>query len=450
VTTNPVSIAADRELLTSLYDAAVAAVDPTPATTRAIEELDIPRGSSVWLFAFGKAAPAMARGATESLLRSLHQIAGGLVVGVEPSAPPYGTITAMTGDHPIPGARSFACAARIGEIVAGRKSGDVAIVLVSGGTSSLIGAPVQGLDAPELARLNELLLASGLGIREMNVVRKRFSRWGAGRLAIALAPAVTHCLAISDVVGDDPSNIGSGPCAPDPTTAQEVRELLESVDLFRLLHPTYRDHLVAAMRRVVPETPKPTHPAFAHVTTRVILRNQTALMAAVAQARAMGDGIAHVEMANEPLVGDAAQKGAELARELLHRREARGDGGAICRLWGGETTVALGVQGARARAQGGRCQELALSAARVLHEAGDAAAGITLLAAGTDGRDGPTDAAGACVDASTWSAIGERGIDPAAALAEHRSYEALDAAGALLRRGPTGTNVTDIVLALVR
>lgn len=448
MTTNPVSIADDRELLTSLYDAAVAGVAPFPATARAIEKLDIPRARRVWLFAFGKAAPEMAKGAVETLLRSLHQIAGGIVVGSEPSSPPYGTVVSMVGDHPIPGSRSVAAAARISEIAAGRRGGDVAIVLVSGGTSSLIGAPVQGLDSQELSRLYEMLLVSGLDIKAMNTVRKRFSRWGAGRLAIALAPAVTHCLAISDVVGDDPSAIGSGPCAPDASTAQEVREILERADLFHRLHPTYRDHLAAAMRRVVPETPKTSHPAFAHIVLQVIARNHTALLAAAAQARQAGIG--DVEMTSAPITGEAVPCGEEIARALLRTRQSRGaDAGPVCRLWGGETTVTL-ASGHLATSEGGRCQELALAAARVLHEAGEGAAGITLLAAGTDGRDGLTDAAGACVDATTWSTIRDRGIDPAEALAEHRSYAALDAAGALLRRGPTGTNVTDVVIALVR
>lgn len=446
MTIQSVSTASDRELLTSLYEAAVAGVAPGPATAQAIEQLDIPRGRRVWLFAFGKAAPAMAQAAVETLLRSLHQIAGGIVVSTEPSAPPYGTVGAMVGDHPVPGERSFAAAARVGEIAAGRRSGDVAIVLVSGGTSSLIGAPAQGLDAGELSRLNEMLLASGLDIGAMNTVRKRFSRWGAGRLAIALAPAVTHCLTISDVVGDDPVVIGSGPCAPDPSTAQNVLELLERAGLYGQLHQSYREHLAAATRRVVPETPKPSHPAFAHVALKVILRNHTALLAAAARARQAG--CAEVELATAPISGEAAPRGEELARELLRTREHRGaDAGPVCRLWGGETTVTLGANGGAER--GGRCQELALAAARVLHDAGDAGAGITLLAAGSDGRDGTTDAAGACVDAGTWGAIREHGIDPAAALAEHRSHAALDAAGALLRRGATGTNVTDVVIALV-
>src|SRR5262249_17527352 len=193
-----------------------------------------------WLFAFGKAAHAMSESAVASLVRSRHQIAGGLIVAANPARSPYGTIAVVSGDHPVPGAKSFAAAARIGDLATRMKSGDVALVLVSGGASSLVAAPIRGLGETDLTQLYDLLLGSGLDIAAVNAVRKRFSRWGGGRLALAIAPAGTHCLAVSDVIGDDMSTIGSGPCVPDPTTAHDVVELLEEADLLGRLAKPYR------------------------------------------------------------------------------------------------------------------------------------------------------------------------------------------------------------------
>ena len=450
-----------REVVESLFRAAVEGADPGAATSQAIAKISTARHQRLWLFAVGKAAHSMAGAAVATLQRSLLSIAGGLIVGPDDTPSPTAAVPAVRGDHPVPGRNSFGAAARLGDAAAGMKSNDLAVVLISGGASSLIGAPLRGMSEADFAHLYEMLLSSGLGIREMNAVRKRFSRWGGGRLALALAPAATHCLAISDVIGDDISSIGSGPCVPDPNTVKDVIEILQRVKLYQRLAPSFREHLAGTQRGVVPETPKSTHPAFAHVSARVIVNNRVALDAAMARATALG--IPQVTVADAPLEGSASEAGAALARALIARR-AQSGGQASVLICGGETTVAIPhptlTPGLRARSesgamppvpqpQGGRCQELALAAARVLADAGDAARGITLLAAGTDGRDGPTDAAGAAVDAGTWDAIRDAGRDPAAALAAHESYAALDAAGALLRTGPTGTNVGDIVIGSI-
>jgi glycerate 2-kinase len=403
----------------------------------------------------------MADAAASTLQRSLIGIAGGLVVAHEDGASPAVTVAALPGDHPVPGRRSFAAAARLGDAAAGMKSNDLAIVLISGGASSLIGAPLRGLSEADFAQLYEMLLMSGLDIREMNAVRKRFSRWGGGRLALALAPATIHCLTASDVIGDDLSCIGSGPCVADPYTVRDVVEILQRAKLYQRIAPSFREHLADAQRGVVPETPKHTHPAFAHVSARVIVNNRTALDAAAA--RAVELGIPQVTVADAALAGSAADAGVALARALIERR-AQAGGRASVLICGGETTVAMPhpslTPSLRARSEsaamvpeprpmGGRSQELALAAARVLGEAGAAARGITLLAAGTDGRDGPTDATGASVDAHTWDTIRDAGHDPATALASHESYAALAAAGVLLHTGPTGTNVADVVIGSI-
>ena len=453
--------ATSRELAETLFSAAVAGADPGVATAQAITKIATARHQRVWLFALGKAAHAMAASAVATLQRSLVTVTGGLIVAPEDIPSPTATATALRGDHPVPGRNSFAAAARLADVAAGMRSNDLALVLISGGASSLIGAPMRGMSEADYSHLFEMLLTSGLEIHEVNAVRKRFSRWGAGRLALALAPAATHCLAVSDVIGDDIASIGSGPCAPDACTVKDVIDILQRAKLYQRLAPSFRDHLASTQRGLVPETPKATHPAFAHVIARVIVNNRTALDAA--SVKAVDLGITQVTVADAPLQGSAADAGAALARTLIARR-AQSGGAASLLLCGGETTVAIPhptlTPSPRARndsgslppvppPRGGRCQELALAAARVLSEAGDAALGITLLAAGTDGCDGPTDAAGACVDNRTWDAIRDAGRDPAAALAAHESYDALDAVGALLRTNSTGTNVADIVIGLV-
>ena len=427
-----------------MYDAAVAAAAPEAATARAVDGLKIDRSARVWVFAFGKAAQPMAAAAVASLLKSLHSIVGGLIVSNELGTPPYPTMLSMRGDHPLPGRNSFAAAAKIAEVTSGRRGNDVAIVLISGGASSLIGAPLRGMNEADLIALYELLLGSGLDIASMNAVRKRFSRWAAGRLALALAPAATHCLAISDVANDDLSVIGSGPCVPDTTTVKDVTAILERANLLSRIPASYRDYLSGVSRGTTPETPTVAHPAFAHVTARVIGNTQLAIEGAAASARSHA---LSTEVVSTRLSGESARAGEAIARELIALRARAGSG--HCMIWGGETTVTLASNNSGRPSGGGRCQELALAAARVLDEAADGAAGITLLAAGTDGRDGATDAAGAIVDSATWTDVASAGRDPAQALASHESHGALLAAQALVPRRETGTNVNDVVIGVV-
>lgn len=428
--------------LLTLYDAAIQGADPAEATSQAINDLHIPRDRRIMIFAVGKASVPMATAAVQTLLKSLHSIVGGVMVTPDSERAPYPTIAAMQGDHPVPGAASQAASDRIGDIAAGRRANDVAIVLVSGGASSLIGAPLRGQQSPDLIALYQSLLSSGLDIRAMNAVRKRFSRWGGGRLALALAPASVHCLAVSDVPGDDLSVIGSGPCSPDESTAADVMSILEKHKLTSRVAPIYIEYLRSVSRGVTGETPKRQHPAFAHVTSKLVASNRGALERAASAATALG---MRVEVVEESLEGAASAAGEAVARRLLAASGTRN--GPKCILWGGETTVA--TDSATAMSAGGRCQELALSAARVLGEAGDRAARVRLLAAGTDGRDGVTDAAGAIIDATTWSAIGAVGIDPARALDRHESNRALAAANALIPRRRTGTNVMDVAIGIV-
>ncbi|MEO6528081.1 MAG: glycerate-2-kinase family protein, partial [Gemmatimonadaceae bacterium] len=354
-----------RALLIDLYDAAVAGAAPGPLTAAALSDVEARSEQRLWLYAVGKAAHAMASAAVALLQRGGHPIAGGAIVAPELLLSPYPAVNAFAGDHPLPSRNSFAAAQRIGELTAGMRGDDVAIVLISGGATSLIGAPLRGMLDADLVHLFELLLGSGLDIREMNAVRKRFTRWGGGRLALALAPARTHTLIVSDVAGDDPADIASGPCTPDPNTVHDVIDILNRSSLYGRIAPSMREYLTSVLRGLVPETPRSTHPAFAHVTTRVIGSNRLATQAAAARALALALPVVRSETL---LSGDAARCGAELASALVERARAGWRG---CMIWGGETTVELGDRSdiAGDLPRGGRCQELALAASRALASA---------------------------------------------------------------------------------
>jgi glycerate 2-kinase len=436
-----------RSILEDLFRAAVAAADPVAAVNGALEKTQISASGRLFLLALGKASPAMAEAALAWSRDRGKPMSGGVVISpdsVTQKHPPL--IHFLTGDHPIPGENSLQAANAVDKLTRELRNEDEVWVLLSGGTSSLIGAPVPGVLPGDFIQLYQLLLASGLDIRTVNLVRKRVSRWGAGRLALALSPARVRVFAISDVADDDLATIGSGPCAPDPTSAAELRTMLGARGLWQQIPATvgrYIDEVMAGLRG---ETPKFDDPRFSRVHSRVLANTQTALQGAAERAATLGLNIS----VEGQLQGDATEQGADLAGYLIEASR-RGRRGVF--LWGGETTVTLDVavntperisRPARPRL-GGRCQDLALSAAIRLADAqpGDR---ITLLAAGTDGRDGPTDAAGAVVDGTTAARVG----NPKDHLERHDAYPALKRADALLHTGPTGTNVRDLVLALIK
>jgi glycerate 2-kinase len=429
-----------RELLIELYTVATGAVNPGPAVAQRLARLDR-AARRRWILALGKAAIPMARAAVETLASWGQEPVGGVIVGPAAHAPPHGCLPVVPGDHPEPGAASLAAAEALGEATSRIGAEDDVWVLLSGGASSLLAAPVPGLTPAELTALYRLLLGSGLDIAAMNRIRKRFSRWGGGRLAAALAPARVQVFVVSDVIGDDLASIASGPCVPDTATAADVRRLLEGAGLWDRIPDAARRLVLATESGETAETPKPGDRAFARVTLELIASNRLALEAAARRAAELGLA---TEVAESPLAGEASATGASVAAMLVQHCRRPGipqPAPSRCCIWGGETTVTLGDA---PTGLGGRCQELALAAARAL----DGTPGVALLAAGTDGRDGPTDAAGAIVDGRTWRAVAAAGRDPVRDLAAHDAYRALDAAGALLKVGLTGTNVMDVVIGI--
>lgn len=412
----------------------MAAADPhavTRQTVMQLEPIDLP----VWIIAIGKGAHGMASGAVDALRERHIAIAGGLVVAHEPDESATHGLEAVEGDHPTPSKRSFAAADRISEL-ASRTTGDSdALVLVSGGATSLIAAPVLSLTKQDLQESFDVLLGSGADIGLMNAARKRLLRFGAGRLALALGTRRIHCLIASDVVGNDLASIASGPCVPDRVTAKETRDRLRTAGAWDILPESVQHLLDDMVEGRSPDVPAADHPRFTTTSATVILDRTHAERGAAEKARSSG---VIVEVRPAPLSGDAATAGREFVSTLDRHGKPR------CVIWSGETTVTLG--GAVGR--GGRCQEFALACAIELEAVN--AQGITILAAGTDGRDGPTDTAGAIVDATTCERIRASGNDPTQALRSHSSYAALSAAGALLKTGPTGTNVNDLVIGLLQ
>lgn len=429
----------DRELLLGMFDSAIRAVEPGRALAAALDEDAPPAAGRTWIVALGKAAPALAAGAVAWLADRGLEPAGGVIVSHEPATQPHPSLAGVTGDHPLPGPRSREAAAAVEEIVSRIPPSDDVWVLLSGGASSLLASPVRGIPDEDLRATFEILLRSGLDIRDMNRVRKRISRWGGGRLAVALAHANVRVYTLSDVVGDDPTVVGSGPCSPDRTTAQKLRARLAAAGMLLRLPRSIADLIDRTERGMLPETPKRGDPAFRNVVERVIGSNAMAVAAAAEEAEAAG---LRVRDKRTPLMGEASRMGRLIGRRMLDEAETLA--GPVCYVCGGETTVTLG----ETTGLGGRCQELALSAARELDRADGCH--ITLLAAGTDGRDGPTDAAGAIVDETTWRAIADAGRDPLRDLTAHDSGSALAAVGSLMRTGATGTNVNDVVFIIVR
>lgn len=345
-----------------------------------------------------------------------------------------GRIEVLEGGHPVPDVGSLQAGERMLELAEGCTDDDLFLVLISGGGTALCTAFAEGVALNEAQQTYQLLLEGGVDIHAMNAARKHLSRIGGGQLARSAHPAETLALVVSDVVGDDLPVIASGPTVPDPSTFAEAIAVLKEHGLWERTPLPVRTHLEAGQKGEWPETPKPGSALFDRVQTKLIGRNRDALETARQAAEERGYG---TRIVAEGVEGEAREVGREQVKEAL---EATG-GTPRCLLWGGETTVTV-----RGSGKGGRNQELALAAALVL-EGADASA--VLLSGGTDGIDGPTDAAGAWTTPATASRAREKGLDPEQHLEDNDAYPFFDALGALLRPGPTHTNVMDVQIALL-
>lgn len=409
----------------------MAAADPLASTSVALEGLDLPKvvGGNVAVLAVGKAAFGM----TEAVARVLADRvrASDVLIVTHDEAKRRGVLRALRSGHPLPDERGLAAAREIERRASMMAAGDVVLVLISGGASALLPAPAPGVLLEDKLEATGQLLRNGATIHELNAVRKHLSTTKGGGLLRQLRPARVVTLALSDVIDDDPSVIGSGPTAADPSTFGDARAALVRRGLLETCPARVRARLEAGIRGELEETPKPGDPIFDGAIYRIVGGNRTSV-------RAMGAACGtDVEVEPEPLEGEAREVGAALARRFAATPPPAYVGG-------GETTVTV-----RGAGKGGRNQELALAFALEATKGPLAQrSDWVLLAAGTDGRDGPTDAAGGIVDAVTVTRIRTAGVDPVAAMEENDAYHALDAAGALLRTGATGTNVADVVVFL--
>lgn len=437
------------ESVKSILAAALAAVDPGVAVRRSMhlvgqsltignKEYNLAEMGRIWLVAAGKAALPMTIAAADTLSKHLHQ---GISVSKDPPDSSMvgmlpGNIQTLQAGHPLPDGRSVQAAQAISQLLQKTERGDLVLVLISGGASALLASPAHGLSLDDLQRLTRVLLGCGASIQEINVLRKHLEHLKGGQMARLASPARVASLVLSDVLGDPLDLIASGPCVPDPSTFAQALEVLHHYHIQETVPPAVMDILQRGLHGEIPETPKPGDPVFEQVDTFITGSNALAAQAALAEARRQGfNGL----LLTGELQGEAREAGSMLGAAL---RRVCEHGEPIsrpaCLVAGGETTVTL-----RGGGLGGRNQELVLSTVDEI--AG--LPGVMLLSLGTDGSDGPTDAAGAVATGETRRRAQAQEMHPADFLAHNDSYHFFDPLGDLIRSGPTHTNVNDLVLA---
>ena len=415
----------EREFLTGLFEAAIAAADAGQALASNLPQR--PKGRTVVVGA-GKGAAQLAA-AFESLW-------GDPVEGVVVTRYGYGCecrhIRVMEAAHPVPDAAGIAASNALFDAVAGLSEDDLVVALVCGGGSALLAAPAEGLTLEDEIALNEALLASGAPIGSMNAVRKQVSRIKGGRLAAAAYPARVVSLIVSDVPGDDPAQVASGPTVPDPVGRAEALAALRDYNI--VLPKKLEDYL----RDAPEDAPAAGDPRFDRNEVHVIASAAKSLEAAALSAQAQGVKAVILSDAIEGEAREVAKVHAAIAREVAAKD--RPFVAPVVILSGGETTVTL-----RGAGKGGRNSEFLLSFAKEI----DGSHGISALAADTDGIDGSEENAGAFADGGTAAAMRRAGVDPAQALARNDAWSAFDAVDGLFVPGPTGTNVNDFRAILV-
>lgn len=381
----------------------------------------------------GKAAARMAQ-ALERVLGP--RLEGGLVVVKKGHRVPTRRVIVREAGHPIPDRAGLKAAAELRERVEACGPRDLLFVLISGGASSLIPAPVAGVSLADKQTITDRLLRSGAAIQEINIVRKHLSTIKGGRLAESTKARIVT-LILSDVIGDDLASIGSGPTAPDPSSFQDAIAVLRRYRLWGTAPDPICEHLGQGRRGIVGETPKPGSARFKRVQYEIIGSNRQALAAIEAAARHAG---LRTVLFSTALIGEASRAGEAFA-SLAHRLAA-GKGilrRPCCVVAGGETTVTVTGHG-----KGGRAQEFAVAAACEIAGLPD----MWIAAVGTDGTDGPTDVAGAVVSGETVTQARQKGMSLRRVIAQHDSYPALKALKSHIVTGPTGTNVNDLYLLL--
>jgi glycerate 2-kinase len=402
------------ERILRILAAAFNSVDPYTAVKKYLDERPLPTNKRIFAFGLGKAAMGMTQALADSI-----QLTDSLIITKHASPLTVEPVTVIEGNHPIPGNDSLAAGQASLKFVSQLTPDDLLICLISGGGSALMAAPLIPLD--ELQALTTSLLASGARIDEINTIRRHLDSLKGGGLAQAANGAQIISLILSDVVGDPIEAIASGPTASDSTTNENAKAIL---DMYKISFgkPDFR------------ETPKPNDPIFSKVQNQVIASNLIALQAAKEQAEREGFA---VKIINNKLQGEARDVGREMALQL--KEEIKKQARPFCLLAGGETTVTITGNG-----KGGRNQEIVLGAVEVLQEMKN----VMLISIATDGEDGPTDAAGAAGTNESARRAKSLRLSVADSISRNDAYVFFDQLGDLIRTGPSGTNVNDILIGI--
>jgi hydroxypyruvate reductase len=435
-----------REHTVQIFRAGLQAVDPVEAIHRHVtlkdqvlcigdRRFNLEKYDRILVVGAGKAGAPMAK-AMEDLLGD--RIADGMIIVKDGHGLPLEKIKICEASHPVPDDRGVQGTEAVLSLVEKAGKRDLVICLISGGGSALLIAPVEGISLEDKRETTKHLLECGATIHEFNTVRKHLSRVKGGRLAQISYPATVASLILSDVVGDDLDVIASGPTVPDPSTFQDAEQILKGYDIWNQLAPAVRNHLAKGSSGEIEDTPKSGHAAFTQCSQMLVGTNLHALKAAGQEAQRLGYRSLILSSKVEGEAREVARFYAAIAREVLSSETPLKP--PACVLAGGETTVTLTGEGL-----GGRNQEFALAAALSIGGFKE----IVVLSGGTDGTDGPTDAAGAIADGTTVARALEKGMDPKDFLRRNDSYNFFQKLGDLLMTGPTRTNVMDIYMLLI-
>ena len=440
------NIARARKDALAIFQAGVKAVDPAHAIKKhlMLEGNRLTAGETIYdLAAFdrisvigaGKASAAMARAMEEILDKRLNS---GLVITKYNHALPLDKVQVIEAGHPVPDLAGFRGAQKIIQFLEQRNEKDLVFFLISGGGSALLPYPHEGLTLEDKRDVTKILLAVGANIQEINTLRKHLSQVKGGRLAKIAHPATLISLILSDVIGDDLDSIASGPTVPDRSTFRDCVDIVEKYQITDRLPSVVADIFNKGIRGEIEDTPEAGDPAFERTQNLIIGSNIKAVEEAAKKATELGYNTLILSTFIEGETRDVAGVHAAIAKEILS------SGNPIerpaCVISGGETTVTI-----RGGGKGGRNQEFSLAAAMDI----DGLENVVLLSAGTDGTDGPTDAAGAISDGATVVRARKLGMDPNHYLRENDSYHFFKALGDLILTGPTFTNVMDLRLVFV-
>jgi hydroxypyruvate reductase len=390
---------------------------------------------SIFVIGAGKASASMAK-ALEKMLGD--RITEGLVSVKYEHLAPLAKVKLIEAGHPVPDEPGRAGAQAILDIALKAKERDLVVTVLSGGGSALLPLPVKGVSLSDKQDTTKVLLACGATIHEINAVRKHISQVKGGGLARAVSPATHVALILSDVVGDDLDVIASGPTVADSSTFADCLKIFDTYKITDSIPPAVLDHIQSGARGKVRENPKPGDPLFESVQSAIVGSNMECILAAETKARQLGYNTLILSSMLEGETADVAQVHGAIAKEIVKTGHPLSP--PACVLSGGETTVTIKGQGL-----GGRNQQFALAAAQGLSGWDN----VVLLSGGTDGTDGPTDAAGAVVDGKTVDRGRSRGVEAVAFLSNNDAYHFFAKLGDLIKTGPTNTNVMDLRVLLV-